>query len=33
VTVPGTGHYLAMEAPGRLAETLITFYRHVDPRA
>jgi pimeloyl-ACP methyl ester carboxylesterase len=33
VTVPGTGHYLAMEAPGRLAETLTTFYRRVDRRA
>ena len=30
VTMPDIGHYLAMEAPERLAEALISFYRHVD---
>ncbi len=31
-TVEGVGHYVAMEAPDRLAETLIPFYREVDGR-
>lgn len=30
VTVDGIGHYVAMEAPDRLAETLIAFYRELD---
>jgi pimeloyl-ACP methyl ester carboxylesterase len=30
VTMPGIGHYVAMEAPDRLAEALISFYRQVD---
>jgi pimeloyl-ACP methyl ester carboxylesterase len=32
LTVDGIGHYVAMEAPDRLAETLIPFYREVDRR-
>ena len=30
VTVHGIGHYVAMEAPDRLAEALTSFYREVD---
>jgi pimeloyl-ACP methyl ester carboxylesterase len=30
VSLPGIGHYVAMEAPDRLAEALLTFYREVD---
>jgi pimeloyl-ACP methyl ester carboxylesterase len=33
VTVHGIGHYVAMEAPDRLAEALTSFYREVDRRA
>ena len=32
-TLDGIGHYVAMEAPDRLAETLVAFYREVDGRA
>ena len=30
VSVDGIGHYVAMEAPDRLAEELLAFYRTVD---
>ena len=30
--VDGIGHYVAMEAPERLAEALTSFYRDVDSR-
>jgi hypothetical protein len=30
VAVSGIGHYVAMEAPERLAEALTSFYRGVD---
>jgi pimeloyl-ACP methyl ester carboxylesterase len=33
VTVHGIGHYVAMEAPDRLAEALLSFFREVDRRA
>jgi pimeloyl-ACP methyl ester carboxylesterase len=33
VTLGGIGHYVAMEAPDRLAEALAAFYRDVDRRA
>jgi pimeloyl-ACP methyl ester carboxylesterase len=33
VSLGGIGHYVAMEAPGRLAEALISFYDRVDERA
>jgi len=33
VTVPDIGHYVAMEAPDRLAEALTSFYRELDRRA
>jgi pimeloyl-ACP methyl ester carboxylesterase len=33
VTVHGIGHYVAMEAPDRLAEALTSFYRELDRRA
>jgi pimeloyl-ACP methyl ester carboxylesterase len=29
VSLDGIGHYVAMEAPDRLAEALIAFYRNV----
>jgi pimeloyl-ACP methyl ester carboxylesterase len=29
-TIDGIGHYVAMEAPDRLASTLVSFYRDVD---
>jgi pimeloyl-ACP methyl ester carboxylesterase len=32
VSLDGIGHYAAMEAPDRLAEALISFYRNVDSR-
>ena len=32
VTVDGVGHYVAMEAPDRLADALLDFYRAVDAR-
>jgi pimeloyl-ACP methyl ester carboxylesterase len=32
VSLDGIGHYAAMEAPDRLAEALISFYRDVDSR-
>ncbi len=32
VTLSDIGHYVAMEAPDRLAGTLIPFYREVDRR-
>jgi pimeloyl-ACP methyl ester carboxylesterase len=32
VSLDGIGHYAAMEAPDRLAEALISFYRNVDTR-
>lgn len=31
-TVNDIGHYVAMEAPDRLAKALIPFYREVDRR-
>jgi pimeloyl-ACP methyl ester carboxylesterase len=31
-TVNDVGHYVAMEAPDRLAKTLLPFYREVDRR-
>jgi pimeloyl-ACP methyl ester carboxylesterase len=33
VRLDGVGHLVAMEAPGALAETLLTFYRGLDVRA
>ena len=33
VTINDLGHYVAMEAPDRLAEVLTSFYREVDRRA
>jgi pimeloyl-ACP methyl ester carboxylesterase len=33
VSLDGIGHYVAMEAPDRLAEALLSFYRDVDPVA
>jgi len=30
VSVDGIGHYVAMEAPDRLADALNTFYTRVD---
>jgi pimeloyl-ACP methyl ester carboxylesterase len=33
VSLDGIGHYVAMEAPGRLAEALVSFYGRVDERA
>ena len=30
VTLDGIGHYVTMEAPDRLAEALLTFYRKID---
>lgn len=33
VTLPGIGHYIAMEAPDKLAQALTPFYREVDRRA
>ncbi len=32
VSIDGIGHYAAMEAPGRLADALLSFYRDVDSR-
>ncbi|MDX6579375.1 MAG: hypothetical protein QOJ47_924, partial [Gaiellales bacterium] len=32
VSIDGIGHYAAMEAPDRLAEALLSFYRNVDSR-
>lgn len=32
VSLDGIGHYAAMEAPHRLAEALLSFYRNVDTR-
>ena len=32
VVLDGVGHYVAMEAPDRLAEALVTFYRDVESR-
>jgi pimeloyl-ACP methyl ester carboxylesterase len=32
VSLDGIGHYVAMEAPDRLADALISFYRNVDTR-
>ena len=32
VTINDIGHYVAMEAPDRLAQTLIRFYHQVDRR-
>ena len=31
-SLDGIGHYAAIEAPDRLAEALISFYRDVDSR-
>jgi hypothetical protein len=33
VSLDGIGHYAAIEAPDRLAEALISFYRNKDSRA
>jgi pimeloyl-ACP methyl ester carboxylesterase len=33
VVLDGVGHYVAMEAPERLAQTLLSFYRQVEDRA
>lgn len=33
VSLDGAGHYLAVEAPERLADALLTFYREVDAAA
>jgi len=33
VSLDGIGHYVAMEAPDRLAEALVSFYGRVDERA
>jgi hypothetical protein len=30
VSLDGTGHYAAMEAPRRLADALLSFYEKVD---
>jgi len=30
VSLDGIGHYAAMEAPDRLADALLSFYRDVD---
>jgi pimeloyl-ACP methyl ester carboxylesterase len=32
VSIDGIGHYVAMEAPGRLSEAMLAFFREVDGR-